>query len=327
MSGTWVKGASSASSGTGGFGAVSAVSAVSAQGPRAPARPSRRRPDFRRGPGFGFRLGFGLGLRLGFGLDLCLRRDRLCRVGLFRGVYLFLGLDLCLGSICSLGLDLRSGRGVSLGFRGRLGRLRLWHFAVQDADRRLVALYRFAFAQKRGRPFGLAEPRLSVEIAVIGNRGETDRVQLVHAGEGGRLVQRLFRQHGHAHCLALAGPVEHQIADRIGRASFKGLANLGPTLVVRGAGGIQLHIADLRIRDHQLGGKTARLQAQRGLAHVIKRIVQIGRGKGGVADRNPPPAGAMQELDAVVGEVQGKTWFHSAGLAQENGARKRTRRG
>ena len=126
--------------------------------------------------------------------------------------------------------------------------------------------------------------------------------------------QRFARHNGHLDHRAIATPVKYQIIHGIGRPPLQRLFDLIAPLRIGRARCLNLIIQNLAAGDHQFGRKPCRRQAKCGFAQIGQRLAQIGGVDGGISHLQPAPRGAVQQADAVMGQVQGEVWFHCMGL-------------
>ena len=140
-------------------------------------------------------------------------------------------------------------------------------------------------------------------------------------GEAFGLVQGFAGDHGDLRAILTGDVIPDQFGHRIGGLAFQTGGNLGLAAGLIGAGRGDVQILDLGIGDHKLGrealrGKRFGLGLQRGEGGG--KVIDI---EGGVADFGPAAFCAVQQRDAVIGEVQGEVRLHGAGLAQLPGGR------
>ena len=122
-------------------------------------------------------------------------------------------------------------------------------------------------------------------------------------GEAFGLGQSFTRDDGDFYGRALAGPVEHQILDRVGGAAFQRGGDLAALVVAAGTGGVHLGVKDLAVRQDQLAGHAHGRQPKRGLAQRIQRLRQIGGVEGYIPDGQPALRGSVQQRDGIARKV------------------------
>ncbi|WP_169739521.1 hypothetical protein [Thioclava pacifica] len=156
--------------------------------------------------------------------------------------------------------------------------------------------------------------RLGREIRGLGRRDEADRVEAVAFREAFRLAQGLARDHSDLHGLPAAREIIDQIRNRIRGHAFKRGFDLAAALRGAGAGRVDRAVEDLRIRQDELGRKSAR----RDCARLVAQCLDCGAGivafQRNLAQKPPTLLRAMHQGDAVMRKDQCKIGFHFDGL-------------